>query len=72
MRLGRRIYLKNNYGVADAHEVFDTRSVPVGQANATMARGAADCLWIIRAVNADAGFVQTHPQNADEIVRPGR
>src|SRR5262245_10571109 len=72
MRRGRRIYLENDYGVPDAYEVFYARGVPVGEANATMARGATDCLWIIRAVNADARFVQPHPQNANEIVRSRR
>ncbi len=54
-------HLKNNYGVAHAHEVFHARGVPVGEANATVARSAANCLRIIRAVNTDSGFVQAHP-----------
>ena len=54
-------HLKNNHGIPHAHEVFHARGVPVGEANATVARSAANCLGIIRAVNTDAGFVQTHP-----------
>src|SRR5438874_1236326 len=55
--------------VADADQVFDANGVPVGQTNATVTRGAADRLRIIRSVNADAGFVQAHPKHAHEIVR---
>src|SRR6266513_2446929 len=54
-------HLKNNYGVPHAHEVFHARGVPVREADATVARSAANCLRIIRAVNTDAGFVQAHP-----------
>src|SRR5215831_9850278 len=64
--------LKDDYGVPDAHQVFHARGVPVGEANATVARSAANCLRIICAVNTDAGFVQAHPQNAHQIVWPRR
>ena len=53
--------LENDYGVARAYELFHARGVPVGEANATVARSAANCLRIIRAVNADSGLVQAHP-----------
>jgi hypothetical protein len=54
-------HLKNDDGIPHAHEVFHARGVPVGEANATVARSAANCLRIIRAVNADSGLVQAHP-----------
>ena len=54
-------HLEDDYGVAHAHEVFHARGVPVGEANTTVARSAANCLRIIRAVNTDSGFVQAHP-----------
>ena len=63
---------KNDDRVADADEVFDARGVPVGQADAAVASGTADGLRIVRAVDADAGLVQAHPENAYEIIRPGR
>jgi hypothetical protein len=63
---------KNDDRVAHADEVFDARSVPVGQADAAVAGGAADRLRIVRAVDADAGLVQAHPKNTYEIIRPGR
>ena len=71
-RSGQRLHLENDDGVAFADEVFHAGGVPVGEANAAVAGGAADGLRIVRAVNADAGFVQAHPENADEIVRAGR
>ena len=70
--LEKRPYLENDYRVADADEVFDARGVPVGQADAAVAGGAADRLRIVRAVDADTGLVQTYPENAHEIIRPGR
>ena len=57
----RPFHLENNHGIPDAHEVFHARGVPVGEANATVARSAANCLRIIRAVNTDSGLVQAHP-----------
>src|SRR6266481_3419902 len=63
---------KNDHRISDAHQVLYSRGVPVCQTNATVTRSAANCLGIIRAVNADARFVQAHPENADQIVRPRR
>src|SRR5260370_19370706 len=63
---------ENNDRIADADEVFDSRGVPVRETNATVTGGAADRLRIVCAVNADAGFVQTHPNYTDEIVRARR
>ena len=62
---------ENNDGVADADQVFNPNGVPVREANATVTRSAADRLRIIGAVNADAGFVQTHPKHANQIIRAG-
>src|SRR4051812_32924408 len=56
-----RVYLENDHGVSDAHELFHARGIPVGEANTPVAGSAANCLRIIRAVNTDAGFVQTDP-----------
>ena len=53
--------LENDYGVARAYELFHARGVPVGEANATVARSAANRLRIIRAVNTDPGLIQTDP-----------
>src|SRR5207253_8414305 len=63
---------ENDDCIADADEVFDSRGVPVRETNATVTGGAADRLRIICAVNADAGFVQAHPNYTDEIVRARR
>jgi len=52
-----RPYLKDDYGIPYAYEVFHARCVPVGEANAAVARSAANCLRIIRAVNTDPRFV---------------
>ncbi len=68
----RPYHLENDHGIPGAHKILHSRGVPVGEANTTVARGAANGLGIIRAVNADAGFVQAHPENADQIVRAGR
>ena len=54
-------HLEDDYGVAHAHEFFHARGIPVGEANTSVARSAANCLRIIRAVNTDSGFVQAHP-----------
>ena len=62
---------KNNDGVPYANEIFHARGVPVCEANTTVACGAANCPGIIRAVNADAWFVQPHPENAHQIVGAG-
>src|SRR2546423_1345576 len=59
---------ENENSIPYTYEVFHARSIPVRQANATMTGGAADCLGIVGAVNADAGLVQTHPKNTNEIV----
>ena len=50
-------HLKNNYCVAHAHQVFHPRGIPVCKTNATVTCGAANCLRIVRAVNANARFV---------------
>src|SRR5207302_3177370 len=63
---------ENNDGIADADEVFDPRGVPIREANAAVTRGPADRPPPLCAVNADAGFVQAHPNYTDEIVRAGR
>src|SRR5437899_6479334 len=63
---------ENENSIPYTYEVFHARSIPVRQANATMTGGAADCLGIVSAVNADAGLVQTHPKNANEIIRAWR
>src|SRR5205823_10149153 len=61
--------LENKDSVPYTYEVFHAGGVPVRQANAAMTGGAADCLRIVGAVNADAGLVQTHPKDANEVVR---
>ena len=59
-------------GVANRHQFLHPRRVPVRGANAAVAGGAADRLGIIRAVNPDVWLVQSHPENADRIVRSRR
>src|SRR4029453_9342413 len=61
-------YLKDNHRISDAYEFFHARGIPVGEANTAVAGSAANRLRIVRAVNADAGFVQPIPKNADQIV----
>src|SRR4030095_16901685 len=68
-QLANAFHLENDHCISHAHEILHARGVPVGEANAPVARSAANCLRIIRAVNTDARLVQAHPQNADEIVR---
>src|SRR5205809_5877480 len=63
---------KNDHGIANSDEIFHSGGVPVCQSDATVTRGATYGLWIIRPVNPNARSVQTHPENADEIVRTGR
>src|SRR5439155_15461868 len=66
---GRWLQLKDDHGVPYANEIFHARGVPVCEANTTVACGAANCLGIIRPVNADAWFIQPHPENAHQVVR---
>src|SRR5882762_8024117 len=54
--------------VSGTDEIFHACGVPVRQPNATVAGGAPDRLWIVRAVNPDARFVESGPENADEII----
>src|SRR4029077_10557900 len=63
---------ENYHSIANAHQVLHARGVPVREANATVTCGTADCLGIVRAMNTNARLVQTHPKNADEVVRAGR
>src|SRR5947208_15620193 len=63
---------KNDHGIANSDEILHSGGVPVCQSDATVTRGATYGLWIIRPVNPNARSVQTHPENADEIVRTGR
>src|SRR5437764_13251112 len=63
--------LENKDSIPYTYEVFHAGGVPVRQANAAVTGGAADCLRIVGAVNADAGLVQTHPKDANEAVRAG-
>src|SRR4029434_3026469 len=65
-------FLENKDSIPYAYEVFHARSIPVCQANAAVTGGAPDGFGIVRAVNADARLVQTHPENPDEIVRTRR
>src|ERR1700716_1685579 len=58
--------------VPGADEIFHARGVPIGQTNATVAGGAPDRLRIVCSVNADARFVESAPENADEIIWSGR
>lgn len=60
-RFETSLQLKNYYGISYADEIFHTSGVPIGEANATVAGSAANCLRIICAVNTDSGFVQAHP-----------
>src|SRR5436305_3824208 len=60
---------ENENSIPYTYEIFHARSIPVRQANATVTGSAADGFGIVRAVNPDAGLVQTHPKNANEIVR---
>src|SRR5690242_118463 len=68
----RRPILENEHRVADTDQIFQARNIPIGQSDAAVTCGAADCFRIVRAVNANAGLVQTHPEDADEILRPWR
>ena len=43
-------HLEDDYGVAHAHEFFHARGIPVGEADTSVARSAANCLGIIRAM----------------------
>src|SRR2546425_7927103 len=63
---------ENDHCIADADEVFDSRGVPIREANAAVTGGSTNRLRIVCAMNADAGFVQAHPNYTDEIVRAGR
>src|SRR5437588_12955012 len=63
---------KNNYRIADADEVFDPDRVPIGETNTSVTGGAANRFRIVGAVHSDAGFVQAHPNHADQIIRTGR
>src|SRR5262249_3601373 len=56
----------------DAYEIFHAGRVPVREPNTAVACGAANCLWIIRAVNTDPWSIQAHPKNADQVVRARR
>src|SRR4030095_6148706 len=57
-----RSALENDHRIPDAHQLFDSRSIPVGQTNTAVTRGTADRLGIVRAMNADAGLIQAHPE----------
>ena len=50
-------HLENEDRVPNADQVLHPRGVPVRETNATMTSGAADCLGIICAVNANARLV---------------
>ena len=65
----RRYSSENKDSIPDAHEIFHPRGVPVCQTNAAVTGGAADGLGIVRTVDADAGLVQTHPKDANEVIR---
>src|SRR5438552_18677981 len=54
---GERVDLKDADSIADAHQIFHARSVPVRQAIAAMTGGAANCLGIVCAMNPNARFV---------------
>jgi hypothetical protein len=54
-------HLEDDYGVAHAHEFFHARGIPVGEADTSVARSAANCLGIIRAMDTDSRFIQAHP-----------
>src|SRR5450432_2921515 len=60
--------LKDRNRIADAHQLFDPRGIPIRRANATMACGPPDGLRIIRAVNAYVRLVQPDPEHADRII----
>src|SRR5438552_17440218 len=60
---------ENKNGIPYTYEIFHARSIPVCQANAAVTGCAADGFGIVRAVNSDAGLVQSHPKDANEIVR---
>src|SRR5213076_1821247 len=57
---------ENENSIPYTYEIFHARSIPVRQANAAVTGGAADGFGIVRAVNPDAGLVQTHPKDANE------
>ena len=61
--------LENKDSISYAYEVFHARGIPVCQPNAAVTGGAADGFGIVRAVDADAGLVQTHPKDANEVIR---
>ena len=57
-------------GIAYANEVFNSRGVPVGQADAAVAGGATDGFGIVGAVDANTGLVDPYPKETYQIVRP--
>ena len=63
---------EDRHRIPHRDQLSHARGVPIGSANAAMARGASDRLGIVRAVNADVRLVQSHPEHAHRIVRPGR
>ena len=75
-RLHRRVednafHLKDEHGIPHAHEVFHPRGVPVGEANAAVARSPSNCFRIIRAVNTDPGFVKPIQRMPTRLFGPG-
>ncbi len=74
MRAGHcnAVYLEYFDDVAFSHQILNSRRIPVRGADAAVARGSPDRLWIISPMNADMRFVQTHPKNADWIIWSGR
>src|SRR5260221_14499947 len=52
-------------------ELAEPDRVPIRGAHAAVALAAADRLRAVRAVDADAGFVEADPSDAHGVVRPG-
>src|SRR6266516_1074720 len=50
-------HLKNNHCIAHAYQILHARGVPVRESNASVTCGAANCLGVVRAVNANAWLV---------------
>ena len=71
MAVGNRRHLSDFHGGAGADQGGEADGVPVGEADAAGAAGAADGFGIGGAVEADAGLAEAAPEDADGAVRAG-
>src|SRR5881275_2135579 len=61
----------NRDSVATFYFCRKTNNVPVGKANTTVARGAADGIGIVCPVDTDSLLVKRNPYHSDRIIRTG-